>query len=122
MPISVHSIDEIVDYDVVAGLRESTDSHDRDSALGSDVMKLSRSTHFMCVQLAHAPKISANSLMSENNPKTNSGDKRKQSLYFPASVLEEIKQEAERLDRSLSWVVQRAWKVARETIKKMPGA
>lgn len=51
------------------------------------------------------------------DPKT---DKRKQSLYFPESVLAEIAGEAVRLDRSLSWVVQRAWKIARAEIKKMP--
>jgi uncharacterized small protein (TIGR04563 family) len=47
-------------------------------------------------------------------------DKRKQSLYFPEATLEEIASEARRLDRSLSWVVQRAWKTARDDIKKMP--
>jgi uncharacterized small protein (TIGR04563 family) len=47
-------------------------------------------------------------------------DKRKQSLYFPESMLQEIKEEAARLDRSLSWVVQRAWKLARLEIKKLP--
>lgn len=47
-------------------------------------------------------------------------DKRKQSLYFPAEQLEEIKDEAARLDRSLSWVVQRAWKIASGEIKKLP--
>jgi uncharacterized small protein (TIGR04563 family) len=47
-------------------------------------------------------------------------DKRKQSLYFPEAMLEEIKDEAIRLDRSLSWVVQRAWKLARLDIKKIP--
>ena len=47
-------------------------------------------------------------------------DKRKQSLYFPESMLQEIKDEAARLDRSLSWVVQRAWKLARLEIKKLP--
>lgn len=47
-------------------------------------------------------------------------DKRKQSLYFPESMLQEIKEEAARLDRSLSWVVQRAWKIARLEIKKLP--
>ncbi|APR83338.1 Hypothetical protein A7982_08687 [Minicystis rosea] len=47
-------------------------------------------------------------------------DKRKQSLYFPESMLQEIKEEAARLDRSLSWVVQRAWKLARIEIKKLP--
>ncbi|MCC6217208.1 MAG: TIGR04563 family protein [Polyangiaceae bacterium] len=35
-------------------------------------------------------------------------------------MLEEIKEEAARLDRSLSWVVQRAWKVARLDIKRIP--
>ncbi len=47
-------------------------------------------------------------------------DKRKQSLYFPEAMLQEIKDEAARLDRSLSWVVQRAWKLARLEIKKIP--
>ncbi len=47
-------------------------------------------------------------------------DKRKQSLYFPETMLDEIKEEAGRLNRSLSWVVQRAWKVARVDVKKLP--
>jgi uncharacterized small protein (TIGR04563 family) len=47
-------------------------------------------------------------------------DKRKQSLYFPDLMLQEIQQEAARLDRSLSWVMQRAWKIARPEIKKLP--
>jgi uncharacterized small protein (TIGR04563 family) len=47
-------------------------------------------------------------------------DKRKQSLYFPETMLDEIKEEASRLNRSLSWVVQRAWKVARGDVKKLP--
>lgn len=50
----------------------------------------------------------------------NKTDKRKQSLYFPESMLQEIKEEAARLDRSLSWIVQRAWKIARTEIKKLP--
>jgi uncharacterized small protein (TIGR04563 family) len=49
-------------------------------------------------------------------------DKRKQSLYFPKSMLDEIAAEARRLDRSLSWVVQQAWTSAAGEIKKMPGA
>lgn len=47
-------------------------------------------------------------------------DKRKQSLYFPESMLQEIQQEAARLDRSLSWVMQRAWKISRAEIRKLP--
>ena len=59
--------------------------------------------------------------MADNDANKSSGsDKRKQSLYFPESMLQEIKDEAARLDRSLSWVVQRAWKMARLEIKKIP--
>ena len=47
-------------------------------------------------------------------------DKRKQSLYFPEDMLEDIRQEANRLDRSLSWIVQKAWKIARREIMKYP--
>ena len=57
--------------------------------------------------------------MAEDTNKGGS-DKRKQSLYFPEAMLQEIKDEAARLDRSLSWVVQRAWKMARLEIKKIP--
>jgi uncharacterized small protein (TIGR04563 family) len=46
--------------------------------------------------------------------------KAKQSLYFPEEMLEEIQREAQRLDRSLSWVVQTAWRAARPTISKLP--
>ena len=49
-----------------------------------------------------------------------STDKRKQSLYFPVAMLEEILDEATRQDRSLSWIVQKAWKIARNEIKKYP--
>ncbi|NOK16753.1 TIGR04563 family protein [Corallococcus carmarthensis] len=47
-------------------------------------------------------------------------DHRKQSLYFPEDMLEEIQREATRQDRSLSWIVQQAWKVARADIRRMP--
>jgi uncharacterized small protein (TIGR04563 family) len=47
-------------------------------------------------------------------------DKRKQSLYFPEEMLQEISREANRQDRSLSWIVQKAWKIAREEISKYP--
>ncbi len=59
--------------------------------------------------------------MAETGPNSKAGsDKRKQSLYFPEAMLQEIKDEAARLDRSLSWVVQRAWKLARVDVKKIP--
>ncbi len=47
-------------------------------------------------------------------------DKRKQSLYFPEAMLKEIQHEAARQDRSLSWIVQKAWKIARKTIMQYP--
>jgi len=49
-------------------------------------------------------------------------DKRKQSLYFPSEMLEEIQSEAARQDRSLSWIVQRAWRAARSEFAKFPSA
>lgn len=51
-----------------------------------------------------------------------STDKRKQSLYFPDDMLKEIQDEAKRLDRSYSWVVQKAWEVARARIAQLPSA
>jgi uncharacterized small protein (TIGR04563 family) len=47
---------------------------------------------------------------------------RKQSVYFTAEMLAEITAEAGRLDRTLSWIVQRVWKLARKEVKKMPAA
>jgi len=47
-----------------------------------------------------------------------STDKRKQSLYFPEEMLKDIRREAARQDRSLSWMVQKAWKISRGTIAK----
>ena len=49
-------------------------------------------------------------------------DKRKQCLYFPESTLREIQQEAARLDRSVSWVMQRVWKVSRAELRTIPAA
>jgi uncharacterized small protein (TIGR04563 family) len=48
--------------------------------------------------------------------------KRKQSLYIPADMLDEIMRESWRQDRSLSWVVQQAWLRAKEGIALMPAA
>lgn len=47
-------------------------------------------------------------------------DKRKQSLYFPEDMLKEIQDEAARQDRSLSWIVQQAWRIARSDIARFP--
>lgn len=47
-------------------------------------------------------------------------DKRKQSLYFPEDMLKEIQLEANRQDRSLSWIVQQAWRISRNEIMRFP--
>ena len=52
-------------------------------------------------------------------PKMRETDKRKQNLYFPEAILREIGDEATRQDRSLSWIVQQAWRTARKEIKSM---
>jgi uncharacterized small protein (TIGR04563 family) len=43
-------------------------------------------------------------------------DKIEKRFYFPAAMLREIKTEAARLDRGISWCVEYAWKVARERL------
>ena len=47
-------------------------------------------------------------------------DHRKQSLYFPEDMLDEIQREATRQDRSLSWIVQQSWKLARAEMRRIP--
>jgi uncharacterized small protein (TIGR04563 family) len=47
-------------------------------------------------------------------------DSRKQSLYFPEEMLGEMQREASRQDRSLSWIVQQAWRMARSDIRRIP--
>tara|TARA_Y100001954_G_scaffold233862_2_gene288025 strand:- start:308 stop:475 length:168 start_codon:yes stop_codon:yes gene_type:complete len=49
------------------------------------------------------------------------GEKRKQSLYFPVSMLEEMQNEAHRQERPLSWIMQQAWKLSRMKISSFPG-
>jgi uncharacterized small protein (TIGR04563 family) len=53
--------------------------------------------------------------MSDDNKK----DGRKVSLYIPLEMAEQVRAESARLDRSFSWLVQRALKVALPEIQKM---
>ena len=57
---------------------------------------------------------------TETEDKLAKSDKRKQSLYFPEQMLNEIQHEANRQDRSLSWIVQKAWQLARSEIARYP--
>jgi uncharacterized small protein (TIGR04563 family) len=49
-------------------------------------------------------------------------DSRKCSVYFPHELLEELKRESERLDRPIAWLVQQAWRLARDEMKQLPSA
>jgi uncharacterized small protein (TIGR04563 family) len=46
--------------------------------------------------------------------------KRKQTLFFPQAMLDEITAEATRLDRSKSWLIQYAWVLAEDEIAQLP--
>jgi uncharacterized small protein (TIGR04563 family) len=46
-------------------------------------------------------------------------DKRKQSVYVPEDMLEEISIEARRLDRSLSWFIQQCVRGHMPAMKKL---
>ena len=47
-------------------------------------------------------------------------DKRKRSLYFPDNILREMQSEAKRQERSVSWIVQYAWGIARAELMRLP--
>jgi uncharacterized small protein (TIGR04563 family) len=42
----------------------------------------------------------------------------KQALYLGPDVLRELREESARLDRSMSWLVREAWRIARDTIRQ----
>ncbi len=47
-------------------------------------------------------------------------ERAKQSVYLAEDIRDELHREAERLDRSLSWLLTTAWRIARENIRKIP--
>ena len=47
--------------------------------------------------------------------------KKKVTLYFSAGVLGETQREAIRQDRSISWIIQAAWRLARDEVRRQPG-
>jgi uncharacterized small protein (TIGR04563 family) len=46
--------------------------------------------------------------------------KKKVTLYFNSAMLAETQKEALRQDRSISWIIQAAWRIGREEVKRMP--
>ncbi len=49
-----------------------------------------------------------------------SSPKKKVTLYFSAAMLEETQREAIRQDRSISWIIQAAWRISRDEVRKLP--
>ena len=47
--------------------------------------------------------------------------KKKVTLYFSSGMLEETQREGIRQDRSISWIIQAAWRIAREEVQRLPG-
>jgi uncharacterized small protein (TIGR04563 family) len=47
--------------------------------------------------------------------------KKKVTLYFSSGMLDETQHEAIRQDRSISWIIQAAWRIAREEVQRLPG-
>jgi uncharacterized small protein (TIGR04563 family) len=50
-----------------------------------------------------------------------SSQKKKVTLYFNAGMLAETQKEALRQDRSVSWIIQAAWRIARDEVRQTPG-
>lgn len=46
--------------------------------------------------------------------------KRKLTVYVPEPIFEEMKFEAERQDRSVPWLVEHCWRLARAKIAEYP--
>ena len=44
----------------------------------------------------------------------------KKSLYLKTPIVDEIESEARRLDRSESWLINKAWEIARSEIARLP--
>lgn len=48
--------------------------------------------------------------------------KKIQRVYLPADIYDEIMRECARTRRGQSWLVQKAWLIAKSRIKEMPAA
>lgn len=52
-------------------------------------------------------------------PEVPTTDPRKISVYFPETLVHEVDEQALRLERSRSWVLQKVWKLGRDEIRKL---
>lgn len=48
--------------------------------------------------------------------------RRPMSIYLGTEIEAELRAEAARVDRTPSWILQRAWRIAKEQIKALPSA
>ena len=46
----------------------------------------------------------------------------KQSVYLPEDMLTQLREEADRLERPVSWLLNRAWSIALPQIGALPDA
>jgi uncharacterized small protein (TIGR04563 family) len=46
--------------------------------------------------------------------------KKKVTLYFNAAMLAETQREAIRQDRSISWIIQACWRLAKDEVRRLP--
>lgn len=44
----------------------------------------------------------------------------RRSIYIDADTWRQLESEAKRLDRSVSWLLMRAWLIARDRVRGMP--
>ena len=70
---------------------------------------------------ASAPRLSISSATTRAAGVGVPSPKKKVTLYFSAAMLEETQREAIRQDRSISWIIQAAWRIAREEVRRLPG-
>ena len=49
-------------------------------------------------------------------------DPRHKTLYLPTELLDEVRRESERLDRSVCATFQLAWRLAKDAIHQLPSA
>lgn len=47
--------------------------------------------------------------------------KQKLTVYIPDQMLDELKREAERQDRSVSWLIEHCWQLSRRQLRRYPG-
>ena len=46
--------------------------------------------------------------------------KHKLTVYVPGAAFEEMKHEADRQDRSVSWLVEHCWRLSRDRVRNYP--